>query len=279
MPYSRLSAARTSNVFQPTKVRKIFPETWIFDVFETDKDGLLSVTRAIPDTITTWFVSAIAVNNQTGLGVTESRTAINVFKQFFIKLNLPYSIIRGETLALEVVVFNYYKTDEEANIIIYNQKDEFLINSLSENNEIGNNLGMKMQTIIVPRNSGESAVFEITPKRVGLIDINVRANTMRAYDVVFEKLLVKPEGETVYQNAANLVMLNASRTSYNRTFDINLPQIFVPDSERISVSVIGDMLGAAITNIDDLLRVPYGCGEQNMVNFVPNIVALNYLTK
>ncbi|RWS00910.1 hypothetical protein B4U79_09355 [Dinothrombium tinctorium] len=102
---------------------------------------------------------------------------------------------------------------------------------------------------------------------------------MRAYDVVFEKLLVKPECETVYQNSANLVMLNASRTSYNRTFNINLPQIFVPDSERISVSVIGDMLGAAITNIDDLLREPYGCGEQNMVNFVPNIVALNYLTK
>ncbi|RWS00909.1 thioester-containing protein 3-like protein [Dinothrombium tinctorium] len=67
------------------------------------------MTQAIPDTITTWFVSAIAVNNQTGISVTESRTAIKVFQQFFIKLNLPYSIICGETLALEVVVFNYYK--------------------------------------------------------------------------------------------------------------------------------------------------------------------------
>ncbi|RWR99662.1 Thioester-containing protein 2:-like isoform J, partial [Leptotrombidium deliense] len=38
-------------------------------------------------------------------------------------------------------------------------------------------------------------------------------------------------------------------------------------------------MGPVINNLEDLLRMPYGCGEQNMINFVPNIVVLDYLTK
>lgn len=37
-------------------------------------------------------------------------------------------------------------------------------------------------------------------------------------------------------------------------------------------------MGPTIKNIDSLIRMPYGCGEQNMLNFVPNIVVLDYLT-
>ncbi len=36
-------------------------------------------------------------------------------------------------------------------------------------------------------------------------------------------------------------------------------------------------MGSAMENLNKLLRMPYGCGEQNMVNFVPNIHVLRYL--
>lgn len=36
-------------------------------------------------------------------------------------------------------------------------------------------------------------------------------------------------------------------------------------------------MGPALANIDALVQMPYGCGEQNMINFVPNIVVLGYL--
>ena len=42
-------------------------------------------------------------------------------------------------------------------------------------------------------------------------------------------------------------------------------------------SVIGDVMGSAMSNIDSLLKMPYGCGEQNMVHFVPNIFIMRYL--
>lgn len=36
-------------------------------------------------------------------------------------------------------------------------------------------------------------------------------------------------------------------------------------------------MGRATRNLDKLLAMPYGCGEQNMVLFAPNIFILNYL--
>lgn len=40
----------------------------------------------------------------------------------------------------------------------------------------------------------------------------------------------------------------------------------------------GDILGPSINGLASLIRMPYGCGEQNMINFAPNIYVLNYLT-
>lgn len=40
----------------------------------------------------------------------------------------------------------------------------------------------------------------------------------------------------------------------------------------------GDLMGPALSNLDSLVRMPTGCGEQNMVGFTPNIYVLQYLT-
>ncbi|KAI4893875.1 hypothetical protein NFI96_029753 [Prochilodus magdalenae] len=39
----------------------------------------------------------------------------------------------------------------------------------------------------------------------------------------------------------------------------------------------GDILGRALKNIDGLLKMPYGCGEQNIALLAPNIYILQYL--
>lgn len=38
-------------------------------------------------------------------------------------------------------------------------------------------------------------------------------------------------------------------------------------------------MGPALQNLDQLLEMPFGCGEQNMVQFAPNIFILQYLNK
>lgn len=42
-------------------------------------------------------------------------------------------------------------------------------------------------------------------------------------------------------------------------------------------SVPGDAFGLVAENMEDLLKMPYGCGEQNMINFAPNTYLINYL--
>jgi uncharacterized protein YfaS (alpha-2-macroglobulin family) len=37
-------------------------------------------------------------------------------------------------------------------------------------------------------------------------------------------------------------------------------------------------MGPALSNLDGLLAMPYGCGEQNMAKFAPNIYIMDYLT-
>lgn len=39
----------------------------------------------------------------------------------------------------------------------------------------------------------------------------------------------------------------------------------------------GDILGPSISGLDSLIQMPYGCGEQNMIKFAPNIYVLQYL--
>lgn len=41
---------------------------------------------------------------------------MRVFRPFFVSLNLPYSVVRGEQLVLQAIVFNYL--DRDANVTV-----------------------------------------------------------------------------------------------------------------------------------------------------------------
>ena len=60
----------------------------------------------VPDTITSWYASAFGISKAAGIGVAEA-TKLRVFQPFFISLNLPYSVIRGEEVTVPAVLFNY----------------------------------------------------------------------------------------------------------------------------------------------------------------------------
>lgn len=64
---------------QKIQVRKDFPETWLFDGKRADdKDGNAVFSSKIPDTITSWVVSAFAVDKKTGLVVSDDRAKVNL---------------------------------------------------------------------------------------------------------------------------------------------------------------------------------------------------------
>ena len=73
--------------------------------------GVFSQTITLPGTITTWVMQAVAINNQTGLGLATPLRIVSE-KNFFVTLKMPYSVKRGEQVSLVATVFNY---DENGN--------------------------------------------------------------------------------------------------------------------------------------------------------------------
>lgn len=62
---------------QKIQVRKDFPETWLFDGKRSDEsDGKAVFSSKIPDTITSWVVSAFAVDRKTGLVVHDDKAKV-----------------------------------------------------------------------------------------------------------------------------------------------------------------------------------------------------------
>lgn len=89
-------------------------------------DGSLKLTKKVPDTITSWIISAFALNPRTGISLTQEPTKVRVFQPFFVSLNLPYSIKRGEIVTIPVIVFNYMDDDLDAEVTLHNEDDAFV---------------------------------------------------------------------------------------------------------------------------------------------------------
>lgn len=134
----------------------------------------------------------------------------------------------------------------------------------------------RVKRVSVPPNTGRSISFMIRPKKIGQITMKITATTPLAGDAIHQMLKVEPEGVTQYENRAVFINLK-DKNMYTENLNVDVPSGAVPESEYIEFSVVGDLLGPTLKNLDKLVRMPYGCGEQNMVNFVPNILVLHYL--
>uniref|UniRef100_A0A8C3LQ50 CD109 antigen n=1 Tax=Chrysolophus pictus TaxID=9089 RepID=A0A8C3LQ50_CHRPC len=239
----------------------------------SDADTTMEVT--VPDTITSWIASAFVLSENGGLGVTTVPAELEAFQPFFVFLNLPYSVIRGEQFILEVNIFNYLKEEVEVNVMLdMNDAFEVILTS-NEINATGN-----QQSIFVPSEDGKTVQFPIKPKQLGEIPIKVTAISSAASDAIIQKVLVKAEGlEQAYSQTLLLDLTGSKQQAVTKTLDFTFPSDVVSGSERVQVTAIGDLLGPSINGLSSLIKMPYGCGEQNMINFAPNVYILQYLTK
>ncbi|TGZ53482.1 Uncharacterized protein DBV15_09937, partial [Temnothorax longispinosus] len=250
--------------------------TWLFTNFSSGYNGKTELRRVVPDSITSWILTAFSVNDAHGLGLIDEPRKLKVFKPFFISVDLPYSVIRGEIVGIQIVVFNYMNKDVTAEVLLTNEGQFDFAEVSNEVHDVPKLELYRKKKVDVKANSGSSVSFMIIPRELGYITIKVTANSVLAGDSVEHKLLVNAEGETQYKNEAVFLDLrNADQAGANVT--INIPNNAVPGSENIQISAVGDILGPSIPNLANLIRMPFGCGEQNMLNFVPNIVILNYL--
>ncbi|KAJ8776958.1 hypothetical protein J1605_014976 [Eschrichtius robustus] len=136
------------------------------------------------------------------------------------------------------------------------------------------------QTVLVPSEDGATVLFPVRPTHLGEMPITVTAVSPAASDAVTQRILVKAEGiEKSYSQSVLLDLTDSKLQTTLKTLSFSFPPHIVSGSERVQITAIGDILGSSISGLTSLIRMPYGCGEQNMINFAPNIYVLDYLTK
>ncbi|XP_053958136.1 murinoglobulin-1-like [Anastrepha ludens] len=255
------------------KVRKDFREVWLFTNIEDTQTEEFDWSTTIPETITSWVLTAFSVNSEKGLGVTQESTKIKTFQPFFLAPHHPYSVKRGEVVNIKVAVFNYQDKALDVAVTLDNTDGEYDFTDVS--NEVINE-PKRVKNVRVAAQSSAGVSFMIRPKVIGDILLKYTATSPIAGDALHKALKVVPEGVTEYANRAYFVNLK-DVPEFKETFDLVLPADVVPDSQHIEVSAVGDILGPLLNNLDNLVRLPTGCAEQTTSSFVPNYVVLEYL--
>ncbi|KAF2974949.1 hypothetical protein EK904_007042 [Melospiza melodia maxima] len=262
------------------KPRTLFPETWIWDLVSVGDDGRATLQVAVPDTITEWNANTFCVAD-IGFGFSPL-TSLRVFQPFFVDVSLPYSVIQGETFKLKATVFNYLKDCIQVHT------------TLTETPELKVDACPSCQfTSCLCANEAKTFVWNVRATKLGRVNVTVSSVAEESHslcankiavaplqggrDVVIKSLLVKPGG--VLQEKTQNAFLCPADNTISEEFFLTLPAEVLEGSARVTFSVIGDIMGPALQNLDQLLDMPFGCGEQNMVKFAPNIFILQYLNK
>ncbi|XP_048061395.1 LOW QUALITY PROTEIN: alpha-1-inhibitor 3-like [Megalobrama amblycephala] len=258
-------------------VRSYFPETWIWQLAQVGATRSTQVSLTVPDTITTWETEAFCLSSK-GLGLAPP-ALLTVFQPFFLELSLPYSIVRGESFELKATVFSYLSKCIMVKVTPASSTGFTLVAS----NE--------PYSSCLCANGRKTFKWVLTASVLGAVNVTVNASaepsrtrcgteavtvpTRGRVDVVTQSLLVLAEGVERTNTQSWLLCPKGSVLLEDVT--LTFPSNVVQGSARCSVSVLGDIMGRALKNLDKLLQMPCGCGEQNMIILAPNIYILLYL--
>jgi CD109 antigen len=244
------------------RLRQFFPETWVWQpLLLTDDSGKAKLKLEAPDSITSWKLAAVGTCPETsaksGIGFGEAE--LTVFQDFFVEPSIPSSVIRGELFSIKVDIFNYL--DREQTVTLTLDKPNGI--ELFGNGEV---------SVKVPANSASSAEFPIRPTSLGDLPLKITAAGSSRSDAVLRNLTVLPEGTPVEQ------VLNAVlRAGESAQVDPALSAVAVPGSGRASLHLTPSPVAQTMKGVSELLHMPFGCGEQNMIFLAPDVEILKYL--
>ncbi|MDP8243872.1 MAG: MG2 domain-containing protein [Candidatus Hinthialibacter antarcticus] len=257
---------------EPDRVRTYFPETWLWEPeFLTSGDGgMATLELTAPDSITNWKLKATSTSGN-GLGVAEAE--IRVFQDFFVEPDLPVAVIRGDRFPMRVRVFNYIDVPQTVLITLENGDELGLV-------------GDATREVFVPENGVVGVEFTLQPDKVGLLPVSLTAKTADRADAIRKNLRVEPEGmkrqivqNGIIKDATSIALSFVPGPIFLERDDglTPMPIEIVADSEKLRIAVTGSLLGQSLSGLGDLLNMPYGCGEQNMIFLAPDVEVLRYL--
>lgn len=240
------------------RVRADFPETLLWKPqLITDANGEATLAFDLADSITTWRLTASAVTADGHLGATQS--GIKVFQPFFVDLNLPVSLTRGDEVAVPVVVYNYRDKPQTVELKL-------------EGAGWFERLGGLNQRLDLGANEVRPTSYRIRVTRAGVHTLKVTAQGDGVGDAIQRSIEVVPDGRRVEQVATD-------RLGAEATHAFTIPADSVPDSAKILVKIYPGVHSQVIEGVEGMLRMPHGCFEQTSSSAYPNLLVVDYLKR
>ncbi|KAM3913345.1 ovostatin-like [Leptodactylus fuscus] len=263
-------------------VRSNFVENWVWTMVSADSQGYGRISEKVPDTITQWKGSMICTSEKDGFGMTKDPAEFTAFLPFFVEMTVPYSFKRGEILVLNAFVANYLKECVKVQVSL-----------LLSDSYVAVPQGVKQNICIC---SGERAYYtwHVNATSLGVINFTLSAQTTfigrtcdgyndrfqhPRKDTVIQSTIVEAEGIKQEVTLSNLICIQG-KTPQQISMPIKIiqPQNVVPGSVSAFFTALGDIIGLPMQNLQNLLQMPFGCGEQNLARMAPIPHLLDYLT-
>ncbi|NWY98671.1 A2ML1 protein, partial [Loxia curvirostra] len=263
------------------KAHKHFHQTWLWDLYSVGPSGNKSITVTVPDAITEWKAGMFCTG-WNGFGFAPASWLI-VSKPFLVELPVPSSVVQGETFSLKATVSNNLQQCLRIQVTL-EESAHFQLKPCK---------GCVYSSCLC---AGEAKTFQwsVTAEQLGLVNITFSTEAVASKelcggeipfvpkqgqkDTITKLIQVRPEGVLV-EKAHSSILCPEKGNPAEESVSLVLPLNVVEGSVRATVSVTGDLMGMALHNLDHLVQLPHGCGEQNMVLFAPVVYVLQYLEK
>ena len=237
------------------RTRRFFPDTALWrPTIVTDKQGLATLSFTLPDSLTTWRATARAATLDTRVG--QATAKVIVQKPFLVRLEAPRFFTQGDQVTLSAVAQNLTTGPLTATLGLGGTGLDF----------------SRVQTRQVSLAAGQTgrAEWTVTAPNIGAADVRVWGKAGTLDDAMALKLPVRPRGRAQQTARAGLVDAAAAQR-----FEVR--QDCLPGTQHLTVRLTPSLAGAMLSSLDYLAEYPYGCVEQTMSAFLPDIVIMQML--
>ncbi len=242
------------------QVRKDFPDAifWAPDVV-TDQSGHATVQVQYPDALTTWRLTARAVTADTLVGAAIGRSRVT--KDLILRVVAPRFLAEGDTAHLPLIVHNYLPADKTISLTATSSGLTPIAGPDSEAN------ASQHATIKVPT-SGEARLdWRFKADAVGTATVTGSATADSDRDAVELSFPVLPYGlKRELGTAGSLTGAGEQST------ELTLPDAANPAARTLRIALAPSLAGPLFGALDYLTSYPYGCTEQTLSSFVPNLL-------
>ncbi|XP_059403415.1 complement C5-like [Carassius carassius] len=264
----------------PSQLRSYFPESWLWEE-HTSKSGSVSITKIIPDSLTTWELKAVGVFSE---GICVSEENIQVIQDISVDVPLPYSMVRGEQIELRGSVYNQRSSSTQFSVTLTATEGVCVFRGAQQGKD-GRPHENKGQ---IAGHSVALVTFYIMALEAGTHTLTFTLTTKWGSESVVKKLKVVPEGiRKEIQSGGRIDPNGVFGTSMRKLeFKNVIPPNIVPKStvDRI-LTVNGEVLGELLSIINNpeglkqLTNLPRGNAEMELMGLLPVYYVYHYLEK